>query len=296
MEGGRDKPTRGLGWLASNPLSAAALVGATLYALLRINYLLFYAPLGVSPEEVGVDFAEVLSLAGPGLFLLFIFSLTVCVTVGAIVVALAALSRVGARLLKLAYGPFVGGLDNNWVNSVVFYLDWITPSEPLRVMGFVRWLSLRGLLMALLLSAAIVNLEMGLTARRFARVAAAGQEVREVTLRDIPIFPWPRNFYATEIPGLRNWDGVLSIPVLNVRATPVRVGWMGDLPQGKYITDLDCAMYLGHSSGVTVFYVLQYRGPGRRVGAAARVPSSEIMTTATESCPADQAQPNAASN
>ena len=63
----------GLGtWALQNPLSVVTLLGLVLYGFLRLVYDLFYGPLGVKPEEVGLGYAETLSQSLVGILLYFI--------------------------------------------------------------------------------------------------------------------------------------------------------------------------------------------------------------------------------
>jgi hypothetical protein len=47
-----------------------AILGLIAYVLVRVAYSIFYGPLGVSPDEVGLDYAESFYDAGVGIFLL----------------------------------------------------------------------------------------------------------------------------------------------------------------------------------------------------------------------------------
>lgn len=60
-------------WIVSNLVTSYTLLGLFIYALLRISYSLFYGRFGVSPEEVGLGFAEILSQAAVGI--LFVFAI-----------------------------------------------------------------------------------------------------------------------------------------------------------------------------------------------------------------------------
>jgi hypothetical protein len=58
------------------PLAAISLVGAALYVLLRISYVVFYSQFDVTPEEVGLGYVQVLTEAATG------SALFIAVTVG----------------------------------------------------------------------------------------------------------------------------------------------------------------------------------------------------------------------
>jgi hypothetical protein len=59
-------------WVLRNPAVAISIVGLFTYGLLRFDYVLFYGGLGVTPEDVGLTYSNVLaqSLAGVAVFIL----------------------------------------------------------------------------------------------------------------------------------------------------------------------------------------------------------------------------------
>lgn len=72
-ERARDGGSRGLAaWLADKPLETLGLLGVLAFGLLRFAYGQFYGRLGVSPEDVGLGYAEILGQAAVGLLLIFL--------------------------------------------------------------------------------------------------------------------------------------------------------------------------------------------------------------------------------
>ena len=53
-------------WAGNNATATLTLLAALIYATLRLSYSEFYSTLGVAPEDVGLDYAEILGQSAFG--------------------------------------------------------------------------------------------------------------------------------------------------------------------------------------------------------------------------------------
>src|SRR5690242_13321534 len=79
--------TRSGQWLVRNPIAALTVVGAVTYGLVRLAYSLFYSQLGLTPEDVGLGYQELLAQSAVSLIVLlvigFVLSLLAALAVAA---------------------------------------------------------------------------------------------------------------------------------------------------------------------------------------------------------------------
>lgn len=99
-----------------------ALVGLIAYSLVRLGYSIFYGPLDVSPDEVGLGYGQSLAEAGVGLFLLALI-LGVVATIFALLIRLVA--RQSNLPVALSWRWFLGALAilvlASMINSTVLH-------------------------------------------------------------------------------------------------------------------------------------------------------------------------------
>jgi hypothetical protein len=69
-----EKPRDYIGWMAANAVAVLTLVAAGFYTELRLVHQTFYGPLGLTPEDVGLDYGAALARAtGLAFYILITF-------------------------------------------------------------------------------------------------------------------------------------------------------------------------------------------------------------------------------
>lgn len=251
-------------------------VGLVLYGSLRLDYFLFYRPLGVTPEEVGHGYASTLAQALVGGLLILLMLSYVLVGVGFVAVPAAAAGRVVfGRGLRQMLGWLVATLAVSFPVGWLVRLPWIAPevSREARWFGvaIVVWVAvgfvhddgqMRRLVPALLRRVAfpvtlgsvlfVVLVVMPATAYYDAKAVAQGT-ARDAQFAGILGFPWGAD--------------VVTMTWLDGETTP------------SFAAD-DCFMYLGRSDGIAVLW-----SPGREE--IHRVPVGRITISSPDTASCD---------
>jgi hypothetical protein len=159
----RRKDNAGLNFLRDYGLPILAILGVVLFGILRLSYLFFYLQLRTTPEEVGYDYARVLSESVVGAFVLVLL-----VFAPIMAVALA------VRWLRASLRP----RSPRRARSSVLEAD--EPSD--------RGVS-RLALWCFAAAAALVAVSMPFLAAWQGRIARSGQTVRNVYFIAVPYLP-----------------------------------------------------------------------------------------------------------
>lgn len=221
-------------WLKDYSATLAAVVGvvgATVYAAVNVACTAVYAPLGVSPSDVGLDYGGLLAQTGTLLALTVLVAIVMVAPLGVMLWMLRIPARSGHPLLLrlLVWLPVLGG--GQFVASVVGgFNGWLVRAAVLALLGLAVVESTAGLKRGLMaLFAVIVAIVM----------------VSEFTigaLADAPML----------VAGSRTRAFFPGIPLLWT-AVVVHVSWARKPASGSPELPA-CALYLGQSNGVSVFY------------------------------------------
>jgi hypothetical protein len=216
-----ERLTQWLGW--------STLVAALAHGLLHLGYSRFYEPLGVSPEEAGVEKSDVLShaLVGPavlfGVVVVYLFGLLLLVALCAALYA--GPVRRGRHLitvLRLAPKRRRSEEDERLLRHSRAELASARRAFVAAAVRPVKWV----VLVTVVVAAGFVSYAVYEDSSEAGRRARAGLTV-----------------HAPEIP-----LGFVSLPLLDVRAVPVTIHGTGDVHarfEERTHVDTDCLLYVG---------------------------------------------------
>ena len=292
--------------LKSVPWEAWAVLGATVYGLLRIDYALFYGRFGVAPEEVGLGYFEVLAQSVVGtLMQILLQSLLVLVFIVSASLLWMGVKRIGQRGRRV-FGRFKEG---GWSSvryllhrllivavsvSAVVLLRMVNGTATV-VVGVgagiaLAWLFEHGVenpLRAPDTQPAVEEAPPPLwqavrqEARRFARWALA-VSVAVVLVVQLPLSAW-RNGTAVqhgEPSDLTSFSGLPFFPTFG--AQPAAVSWLDGTPPASFMAAQGhCLMYMGSARGTTVLYDVDARQTHR-------LPSSALALSVSRSADDDR--------
>jgi hypothetical protein len=228
--------------LLPNLLVIVSVVGILAYAVLRSYYSVFYGPLGVTPEDVGLGYVEVLQLSYAGLFLAAAVFLILAALLTVLIILqltlqygyikaylwlLKTLTRGRANLQSPEFSDRISRMWRGWGRLSLRIFDIALAARPgvLLSRHFLGRLMLGAFIFTVVLGAALLNV----IARDLSRDAIDGK----------PVFP-PTLFGAR---------------VLFLRAEPAQVWWTNNTTSPSLQLNLrPCLRYLGQSNGITVFY------------------------------------------
>lgn len=70
MDKGTDQPTGWGTWVLGHSIALVTILGVVLYGAIRLSYAIYYGKLGLTPEEVGLGYAEILARSAMGIVVL----------------------------------------------------------------------------------------------------------------------------------------------------------------------------------------------------------------------------------
>ena len=289
-------------WSRDHSAVALTLAGLGIYSLLTLDYRLFYGPLDVAPEEIGVGYTETAAATAAATILVVVLGLSVATLLAAS--ALVAATGIAAVLLigyVAVYGSYLG------LTTWILNLLWVRPQMALRART-IRRAGRED-------SSAVASLDeqIAKTQRLLARLHKARSRFDRAArgfypgllrgLADDLRSPLKRTALVTLIVLLLTATvlvylpsqavtlasqarlgvavapvTVLGFPLLDVRASPTQVFWI-DLPRppGLPFQDGDCLLSLGAADGVAVLFEASS-------GRVLRVPSSKVILRSQPSC------------
>jgi hypothetical protein len=274
-----EKPPVGIARsVAANPVFVVTALGLILYGLLRLANSLFYDPLAVKPEEVGLGYAETLSQSAVGVLVVLLTSFAVFGIFLALLIVFWAWTRRGApsgegkreELLAavVVIAILTGTALHLWARSNVSDVLYVVLEVAFVLWVFYRvWQEVRSgrvkrvLLMAgsafalsVILTLALVMLQ----ARDDGRAVRHGQVRRHPTLFSVPFGSWG--------------------------ADAAWVEWVApDPPKGFAKGHRRCLIYLGRANGTAVFYDARARDDK-----TLRAPATAVVITTRNSRHAGQ--------
>jgi len=263
-----------VGLIQTQPAAVLTVIGLITYGILRAVYGLFYARLGVAPEEVGLGYVDTLEQSVVGLVIVALIS-----AAGGLI-ALWVSFVLGRKLF--AIGHHFGARLQAWS-----YLG-LTFLAPMVLLALsVKYRSLEILV-------AIVPLWIFMLSRGYAAARNGTPTEEDVTLRvfvrqrqrfipffvasvvrplliTTPLYAWVLGTDAREGRSVEGLSWVL--PILTLRAERAEVAWAGS-PPPLWFTSVSghCLMYLGQSNGVTVLYDVRSRS-------SIRAPTVSLVVT-----------------
>jgi hypothetical protein len=259
-------------WLVANPVGALTVGGLAVYGVVRLSYALFYEPLGVTPEEVGLGYQQTLAesalavvvilliLGGAvatvlifyatflGLLLRFRWRVRPKSLRATTPVSIEDAIRILDEKLKKAPPDKKKGIESNLKSLFCLY-------RLKRSLGSEEFPRTRSNLIAFatLIAASVTCFALVADARNAGRAARRGDAVR-----------------GTKLAG--------AVPLLGVRAEPAEVSPLHGSTRESLglVAGVRCILYLGQSSGTAFFYVPPAK---KRSGRTLRIPSSEVAIT-----------------
>ncbi len=265
-------------WATEIPWGAVSFFAILFYGLLRFSYSLFYSRFGVTPEEVGIGYGQLLSQSAIGVSITFV--ITLMLVLGEALAVKAAmhetqgyLSRFSSEfdqvrnhfawtLLFLAYRPvFIGGLVLLATNP-----KGLAPTlgNALFFLGICSFFAVR----IHLQSVSAPQVEIKPSAPLIKKRTFVFLTLATIVAVLFGILPFWARQDAIEVEGGRKVK--TDWPVDLWRGDPAAVYWLGD-PHScpPAVTPQRKLMYLGEANGVAVLYDVEQRR-------TLRVPSGQI--------------------
>jgi hypothetical protein len=265
-----EKPAPGITRsVAANPVFVVTALGLILYGLLRLANSLFYDPLAVKPEEVGLGYSETLSQSAVGVFAVLLTSLAIFGIFLVLLIFGWALLRRGAPLGEgkldgllagvVAVVLVSGGVVHFWVGSRVSDVVYAVLDGALIV--YVVWREIRSgrvkRLVPLAGGAFALSVVLTIAAVMF-QAWGDSRGVRDGEVRH------PEFFF---------------IPFGSWGADAAWVEWIvPDPPKGFARGRRRCLLYLGRANGTAVFYDAKARDDK-----TLRLPASSVVITTRNS-------------
>jgi hypothetical protein len=259
---------RGLGERLSDGRTVLAIFALALYAVLRVAYVRFYAPFGLTPDDLGLGYVELLAQSAIGAgALLSVVGLGLCI-VGAISIGLLRLGQLSDAIRSKLPGK------QGAVAEALFILSVLVGSVLI-----LFWRSIGGY--PPLVFGAYLLAVGGLGGARQVRRGLIG----ELSWRGKPATPWWRGgAIATLIASITLTGAALSetadreakavmagyavhptlwgVRVTSWGAEPATLVWTTDKVDAtqRQLSD-SCLMYLGQSGGTLFVYAKSLPGP-----------------------------------
>lgn len=294
--------SRLMAWSRDHAAVALTLGGLGIYSLLTLDYRLFYGPLAVAPEEIGVGYTETAAATAVATIFLVVLGLfAATLLVASAVLAAAGIAAVLLIGYVAVYGSYLG------LTSWILNLLWVRPQMALRAWTIRRSGDEDSP------AVASIDEQIARTKRLLARLmetrskferAARGfyprllrglaDDLRSPTKRTALLTLIVLLLTATVLGYLPSQAvalasrvrlgvavapvTVLGLPLLDVRASPTQLFWI-DVPRpaGVPFQDGDCLLSLGAANGVAVFFEASS-------GRVLRVPSSKVILRSQPNC------------
>lgn len=227
-------------WVVENPIKTATSLGGVSYISLWVGYYLFYAEFGVSVQEVGLGYAEILTQAVAYfvvmVIMLFVLIWMLVLIVFSILFALYGIAALVATVLDKLFKSELKSKLESFVSR---------PSRERTSVWAHAWIRALTVVLALsiVLTVALILMIGVLEGRRSAKAILSGEPLRARAVWDI--IPSPYMF----------------------RGQKVDVRWIGQTSPMKVGGSL---MYLGTAESTSVFY--DYKGKK-----TLRIPSGVIL-------------------
>jgi hypothetical protein len=204
----------------------AGLLTAFTYVVLRTVSDIFYAPLGLSPEEVGLDRVQLLGRAFGSVLMGFLFA-AYLILIWMVVKGLVRSDELKGRWRAIVLGSFLVSTVFAWAMSGWFLMILLATALVLGVKSALKDLK------RLLRWAAVVTVLLSLLS-----VAAVG------------------GFASLHVQFVERGQGLAGLDRLVVpwEATVATVGWTAGSPVPREIDQLGCGVYLGASGPWAFFY------------------------------------------
>lgn len=288
-----EKPTREdwlfrpYAWLfkriGDHPITALTIIGLLLYSLVRVDYVLFYGRLGVTPDDVGLAYSEILAQSSVVALLLAVVALFLAALAAILGIWLAIVlitSRFAASVVLFVLGTLgeLASAIRRWdFSRLGSSASWELGYQRGKVKEFVdrvagwifglisTWKKAR-VTLSITLSVFLVFMLLLLPAVAVNRAGRAkgGKEVRPVN--------------------------VFGFQILAIRASPERLFWVnGGRPVDLPVQNGGCLLSLGSANGTAVFYDWKADQP-------IKLPKDSVALYGTSRCrePPGQFQPNPA--
>jgi hypothetical protein len=293
-----EKPTGGIARsVAANPVFVVTALGLILYGLLRLANSLFYDPLAVKPEEVGLGYAETLSQSAVGVLLVLLTSFAVFGLFVAFLGGFPAAMRKAddwAEKLPVPSPSRPLGRPTRLAAVVLVLLFiavvaggplYVTIRPPhgrlgtvLHVLANVVYGGIAVFVLLLALRGAWQAVRTGRARRLLLPAGAAFALSAALTLATVMLQAWDDG-RAVRLGQVRHPTFLGFIPFGSWGADAVWVEWVAaDPPQGFVTGRRRCLLYLGRANGTAVFYDAA-SGSDRTV----RVPASDVVITTRNS-------------
>jgi hypothetical protein len=257
-----------LEWIVKNPLPTITIGGLLLYGVVRLAYALFYEPLGVTPEDVGLGYQQTLAQSALAVFLItMLVGIALAVAAATYWVSFFFYYRTAIRML---YRPGQAGGKGMTAKQRIRILEQkelSTESEKekkalerqIRANRYLDALESRGrsrspvmLAFSFVVAFVLASILLITRAHDAASSAKRGRPVRG--------------------------DHIFGVPFLGIRAERADVVALrgAQSAQRLGLTPNHCLLYLGQSSGTTFLYAFE---PSSGRGTTLRVPSSEVQVS-----------------
>jgi len=237
---------------AANPRTIVAVLALTLYSVLRVSYEAFYGPLGLSPEDLGLGYLELLAQAAIGI-----------VAIAAVITMILG----GAALTERAMVDMVERSSlRPWQVGFVYALGLlalaigivVTPADsPV----FLVSLGGLGLLSVSLFIAGVPSLlreaagGKGIDERKASRSRSAvlGLLILGLGLASASFIVTARHDSMTVRAGFATQPRILGLRLASWGAEPATISWItADIDKSLRSLTGECLLYLGQADG-TVF-------------------------------------------
>jgi hypothetical protein len=268
-----EKPPAGIARLVTaNPVFVVTALGLILYGLLRLANSLFYDPLAVKPEEVGLGYAETLSQSAVGVFIVLLTSLFVLGILFVLLIFFWAWMRRGE--------PGGGKLENLLVAVVVAGIltgtalhQWV-PSHVANVV----WAVLEVLFLLWILYRVWHEVRSGRVKRVLLLAGSAFTLSVVLTLATVMLQAWGDSRGVRD-GQVRHPEFLGFVPFGSWGADAAWVEWVAPHPPKGFETGRRrCLVYLGRTNGTAVFY-----DASARDDKTLRLPSNAVVITTRNS-------------
>lgn len=296
---------------SANPLSALTGLGLIFYVLLRIVHSRFYGALGITPEEVGLGYAQTIAQSVIGIGGLFLIGMVYAVTVGPILEVVGRLMMMSfleiVRIIRLRrWRVLLGGvLLGSLVGAIWLTVLYISDGEsgaPLETRDLILLMVFTILLGAGSLGARRVLGESpqptwhalspppAVSLKKTWHIISRRGRAVPVTIMSLLVFEVIAVTASTDAARVKEGLEVHGI-LGSWSATHVKVAWpVGDKYERlKHSQETNCLLYVGQSNGIGIFY----DATGKE-GLAFRVPMGQLIFRSAEnegSCDEEGAPP-----
>jgi hypothetical protein len=277
-------------WVTDHGLAALGLIGLVIYGIVRAGHEQFYGQVGLTPEEVGLDQAEILGRAALGLFFFFAVGMLGATVLAFVLVGFArpmvqgwnrtALGRAWWMAFVLAVGQLL-----LLVPALLFVADLV--AETRRADWLVPVLRYGGPLVGFVVSVAwlTAHLRHGASAATGGDPDPAGEvlinaRVGVFLIALVAAGALLMSGYVGARSGQEMKKGeplphpwLLRPAMMSIRAGCVRVNWLGDERPENYQHN-ESLRFLGEKDGMFVLY-----RSGEQGGEWLRLPVGQVAMT-----------------